>query len=105
MDATSTDITAYMLSRLDTIIDRQAELKALITQALVLMDQPRQSQAAPTAVTKAKSSFSRIRSLSPFWQSMAAGGLFWIIGICTRSYLSRGGDPMALIELVVKSVL
>jgi hypothetical protein len=105
MEATSTDLTAYMLGRLDTIIDRQAELKALITQVLTLMEQPRPAVASATTTRTRKQLFSRMRNMSPFWQSMVAGGLFWIIGICTRSYLNRGGDPMALIELIVKSVL
>jgi hypothetical protein len=101
MKATTENLTAYMLGKLDTIIDRQAELKLLLSQRPTSTEAPR-----PAAATRAtKQFFSRMRNISPFWQSMAAGGLFWIIGICTRSYLSRGGDPMALIELLLKSVL
>ena len=61
----------------------------------------RDAEAAPTTT---KSLF-RVGNWSPFWQSCAAGGLFWILGICSRAYLSRGGDPMALLELILKSLL
>lgn len=106
MEATSTDLTAYLLTRLDTIVDRQAELKLLLSQRPISTETPRPAAEGSETTTKEKKQFfSRMRNISPFWQSMAAGALFWIVGICTRSYLSRGGDPMALIELILKSAL
>ena len=106
MAETTFDQMGYLLGKLDTIretqvlsIQKHGDLLERILTAL---------ETRPTGTTTAKTQgklFSRMRNMSPFWQSCAAGGLFWIIGICTRAYLSRGGDPMALIELIVKSVL
>lgn len=97
MDATTTDLTGYMLGKLDKISEQIHGLEKLLLQPA--------AAAGQSATTKTSKSRFRIRSLSPFSQSLIAGGLFWILGICTRAYLARGGDPMALIELVVKSVL
>lgn len=108
MAETTFDQMGYMLGKLDTMRDTQvqtAQRDSDLLQRILTALETRQT--ATTTATKPPRGklFSRVRNMPPFWQSCAAGGLFWILGICTRAYLNRGGDPMALIELLVKSVL
>lgn len=98
MDATTTDLTGYMLGRLDKISEQIHGLEKLLLQPAAA------ARSEKTTKTR-RGLFSRIASLPPFWQNIAAGVPLWILGICTHAYLKRGGDPMALIELVLKSVL
>lgn len=49
--------------------------------------------------------FSAKMKLSPFWQMIAGGVVSWSIGTAISSYLKHGGDPMALIALLLKSLL
>jgi hypothetical protein len=86
--------TSHILQKLDAIERAIGDLRHDLASA-----------ATKTTSTKAKSLFSRLKRLPPFWQSLLAGGLLWTFAICTHAYLRRGGDPMALIELVLKSVL
>ena len=109
MDTTT---QAYILGKLDSI--REAQLLstqriedrlASITTALAeLASRPVAAKAAEKRGARLNL-LSRLQNLTPFWQSMAAGGIFWIFGICTRSYLNNGGDPAALIVAIVKTLL
>jgi hypothetical protein len=46
-----------------------------------------------------------VPKLSPFWQSIAAGGVIWSIGLACKAYLDNGGKPLDLIEAVLKLAL
>jgi hypothetical protein len=91
------DMTGYMLGKLDTIREDQIRHGDLLQRLL------EGTAAAGKTTKKTKAGlFSRLRNMPPFWQSIVAGGLMWIFGICISAYLKRGGDPMALIELGLK---
>lgn len=89
--------TSHILQKLDAIERAIGELhRATLVEASKTISAPEKEP---------KAWFSRLRNMSPFAQSLAAGIPLWILGICTHAYLKRGGDPMALIDLALKYVL
>ena len=93
--------TAYLASKLDTLIDRQRDHGEILARLLAAGE-----AGGTTTKTQAPKRWSfRLRNLPPFWQSIAAGALMWTFAICISAYLKRGGDPMALIELGLKYLL
>lgn len=109
MDTTT---QVYILGKLDSIREAQLlntqriedKLASITTALAELASRPAAARAAEKRAGRL-SILSRLQNLTPFWQSMVAGGIFWIFGTCTRSYLNNGGDPAALIVAIVKTLL
>lgn len=97
MEATHTDLTGYMLGKLDKISEQIHGLEKLLLQ-------PAAAGRSETTKTKRRL-FSRIASLPPFWQNIAAGGIIWTFGLSVKAFLDHGGKPLELIELLLKLVL
>jgi hypothetical protein len=89
--------TAHVLQRLDTIIDRQAEIKALLLTREQSAPEPR----LPVEVAEVKTAsnlFSRLQKLPLHWQWIMGGIASWGISASISSFLANGGDPVKLIE-------
>lgn len=95
--------TAHVLQRLDTIIDRQAEIKALLLTRGSLPMEELPSQVAAVAEVKSSSSnlFSRLQKLPLHWQWIMGGVASWGISASISSFLANGGDPVKLIETLL----
>ena len=80
------DVTiAHMLAKLDAIERAIGDLRLELAK-------------------KTKLSF-RVKNMSPFAQSLTAGGLIWTVGISSKAFLDNGGDPASLILALAKLAL
>jgi hypothetical protein len=89
--------TAYILGKLDLIIDRQRDQTDMLTKVLAAK--------AAGEMTTQKKRFTLKRKWSPFSQTIAGGALIWSFGLATKSYLDHGGTPLELIEALLKVAL
>lgn len=96
--------TAHILTKLDRLHDMMRDQSENLSALRGLVQEWSQSKGESPKERRISSAFlGRIfNGWSPFWQSIAVGAILWVIGVCIKSYLSRGGDPMALIDLAVK---
>lgn len=90
--------TAHVLQRLDTIIDRQAEIKALLLTREQLAPESRLPVEVAAEVKTASNLFSRLQKLPLHWQWIMGGIASWGISASISSFLANGGDPVKLIE-------
>lgn len=93
---------AYILTKLDLILERQRDHGELLVRSLAAVE------AAGETTTKTKPPqrlMSRLRSIPPFAQSLMAGGVIWTLGLSVKSFLDHGGQPLQLIELLLKFLL
>ncbi len=104
MELTARD--TYLLGRLDTIIDRQSELRLLLQQLLILVER---SQASPirtegSNAREKKSSiglFNRIQNIPLMWQWIIGGIVSCGVSRAISVYLTNGGQPLELIKLLL----
>jgi hypothetical protein len=85
--------TSHLLSKLDRLIDiqrDQGELLCQILKGLQASAKPRPSDPSDLKASTATGPIAR-------------GAMMWILGAAIISYLVRGGDPIALIEVLLKS--
>jgi hypothetical protein len=85
--------TAYIVTRLDKITELQRDQGEMLARLL--------AAGAGATTTTRKKSLPEIK-LSPFWQSVIAGGVIWAIGLSTKSFLDHGGNPAELIGALLK---
>jgi hypothetical protein len=83
--------TSHLLSKLDRLIDIQRDHGEVLHR--ILAEVTRQSD--PSNPSRAK----RIPLSGP----VARGAVMWMLGAAIVSYLVRGGDPVVLIELLLRS--
>lgn len=82
---------AYTHTKLDQIRDTQRDHGTILSRIeAAAASRP----ARPALIPKLK--------LSPFWQTIAAGALTWGVTFMIGSYLRHGGDPVKVIELLLK---
>lgn len=81
---------AYTHTKLDQLLAVQREHGELLKQL------------ATDRKQGAKSGFTQKLKLPVFWQTLAAGLLTWGVTILISSYLRHGGDPVKIIELLLK---
>jgi hypothetical protein len=80
----------HLLQKLDALLDRQAEIKALLQQRL--------QESPPEG---GKGLFTRLLKLPLYWQWIIGGIVSWGVSAAIGSYLKNGGDPLKLIELLL----
>jgi hypothetical protein len=85
--------TSHLLSKLDRLIDLQRDQGELMRQILEGL----QASAKPGPSDQSGLKVTAITG------PIARGAVTWILGAAIISYLVRGGDPIALIELLLKS--
>lgn len=97
--------TAHVLQRLDTIIDRQAEIKALLLtrDSMPIAEVP--SPVEAVAEVKSSNLFTRLQKLPLHWQWITGGLVSWGVSAAIGSFLSHGGNPVVLIETLAKLLL
>jgi hypothetical protein len=85
--------TSHLLSKLDRLIDNQRDQGELLHQ--ILEGPPASTKPGPDDLSGSK--------VTAITAPITRGAMMWILGAAIISYLVRGGDPIALIEVLLKS--
>lgn len=91
-------LTSHLLGKIDQMQDRQRDHGEILNRILTALE--RDTEPGPPAPKLRL--IDRIIKLPPLSQMIIGGAASWGIGTAISSYLSHGGDPMALIEALLK---
>lgn len=90
-------LTSHLLGKIDQMQDRQRDHGEILNRILAALERDTESGPPPPKLRLIE----RIK-LPPLSQMIIGGAASWGIGTAISSYLSHGGDPMALIEALLK---
>ena len=102
MDST---ILGYILTKQDRTHELLQEQKLILHShgellSRILVEQTEMAEESGSP----KGGFFRWLKLTPFSQMIVGGVVSWGVGTAISSYLKHGGDPMALIAALLKSL-
>ncbi len=94
-----TTLQGYMLSRLDRLEELQRQQIQLLERILETLQ-----ARTPTkrSATSTKSGFLQKLKLPPLSQIVIGGACSWGISSAISTYLSHGGDPLKVLEVLLK---
>jgi DNA-binding transcriptional MocR family regulator len=101
MDST---ILGYILTKQDRTHELLQELRLTLQSHGELLSRILMEQTGMAAEKDPKAGFFRWLKLTPFSQMIVGGVVSWGVGTAISSYLKHGGDPMALIAALLKSL-
>lgn len=87
----------HILQKLDKLLDYQRDHETRITHLL----EKSAHRPIPEAPETKQNLLTRLQKLPLHWQWITGGVVSWGISASISSYLSKGGDPVKLLETLV----
>jgi hypothetical protein len=84
--------TSHLLLKLGELRETQRDHGEMLRQIVTLAEREEATRGGVLASLK----------LTPLTGLIARGAIMWSVGACIISYLARGGDPITLIEALLK---
>ena len=103
-----TTILGYILNKQDRILELLLEQHhQLLTHGetlgrIISLTEAKEGAATAMAETTSQSRFSRWLKLEPLSRMIVGGVVSWIVGVIINRHLANGGDPTALLDLLLK---
>jgi hypothetical protein len=84
--------TSHLLLKLAELRETQRDQSEMLRRILAAVERKETPRGSLLASLK----------LTPLGGLIVRGAMMWAVGACIISYLARGGDPIALIEALLK---
>ena len=89
-------LTSHLLSKLDKLLECQRDQSEVLNRIAESLNR------GTTDMSPPKANFTARLKWPPFSQMIVGGVISWGLGTAISSYLSHGGDPMVVIEALLK---